>query len=199
MSSAADTLVSRSAEQASAAEPTTPATFGPSSLESWASYDQATRSWRTWQITFLSDLETFLETFPTSGMMRNGRLYRRALLVPHIHVTACSLLPTLAASENKDITKARVLAKLGMRDCGDGGRVARRICANSPTLHSSEESVGLNPSFGEWMMGFPSRHTALDSTPSATPSSRKSRKSSAGDSSPSTPTVPPPAEGRNRE
>ena len=59
-------------------------------------------------------------------------------------------LPRLTAREFRDSSKARILASL---DRGDG--VAKRICNISPTLRSSEETVFLNPSFGDWLMGFP--------------------------------------------
>jgi hypothetical protein len=65
-------------------------------------------------------------------------------------VSASSLLPTQLAREGKDWSQFQKLAAL---DRGDG--VARRICKLSPTLRLSEEIGGLNPSFGEWMMGLP--------------------------------------------
>lgn len=79
-------------------------------------------------------------------------------------------LPALAAREWRDRSRGRILSSL---DRGDG--VAKRICRLSPTLHSSEEIVGLNHWFGLWMMGFDERWS---STVPETPSSRKSRRNS---------------------
>lgn len=121
-------------------------TCGPSSPESFASYDRATRSWRTSQLTFLSGLETFSETWPTSGMMRNGVCSRPPKSARPTEGSASSWLPTPTASEEKDFARGRILAALGLREeFGDGGRVARRICANCALLHSMEDQVGLNP------------------------------------------------------
>jgi hypothetical protein len=49
--------------------------FGASSLESFASYDPDTSSWRTSQHSLLGGLETFSETWPRSGMVRGGTAY----------------------------------------------------------------------------------------------------------------------------
>lgn len=49
----------------------------------------------------------------------------------------------------------------------------------------------LNPTFVEWLMGFPPGHTAVVSAPSATPSSPNARKSSARSSSCSNDATPP--------
>ncbi|HZR75678.1 hypothetical protein, partial [Bradyrhizobium sp.] len=68
----------------------------------------------------------------------------------HKDESVSTFLPTLAAREGKDWSRAEVLAKL---DRGDG--VAKRICALSPPLRSSKDVVGLNPSFAAAMMGFP--------------------------------------------
>lgn len=59
-------------------------------------------------------------------------------------------LPTLAAREGKDWARASLLARLSR---GDG--VAKKICLKSQILRSSEQKVGLNPSFGRWMMTIP--------------------------------------------
>lgn len=86
-------------------------------------------------------------------------------------------LVTVSAREWQDWSKASVLAKL--RSCG----VARHICKTSPSLHSSQDIVGLNPLFGGWQMGYPTSweacRTKIEKGPCAamaTPSSRNLRR-----------------------
>ena len=152
MSSAADTRVSHSAHLENEKVQATSDTCGPSLPESWASYDPATRSWKTWQVTFLSDLEPFLETFPTSGTMRNGRLYPRAPWVPHIHGSECSLLPTPNAVmvKNWSYDRQRCIAR------------AEKHQVDLCMVAITEWHGRLNPEFCETVMGFPQGHTAID-------------------------------------
>lgn len=84
---------------------------------------------------------------------------------------ASTLLPSISAREWRDSSQAQILARL---DRGDG--VAKRICALSPTLRSSQEIVGLNPLFAAWTMSLPPAWGLC--MPSATPSTRKRRKPS---------------------
>ncbi len=146
-------------------------------------HDPITSSWRTWQLCLnpcengeeyadQPQLEEFWETFPRSGTMRNGRLYRETTSVCLNTGEESGLLPTLVHREPKDFSRGEVLAKL---DRGDG--VAKRICNRSTMLRFSPEICGLNPLFAEWMMGYPEGWTGLEHA--EMPSSRKRRKSSA--------------------
>ena len=74
---------------------------------------------------------------------------------------------------------------------GSAGRKMLAEAADSP--HEAAEMAGgqLNPTWVEWLMGFPLGWTALDA--SETPSSRKSSKSSGGRSSSTKRTGPPAA------
>jgi len=145
------------------------------SLEPFAWYDRDTRSWRTWQRCLVEGWGRFSGTWPRSAMTRSGIAFAPATSAPLTSGTASGLLPTPSAREGKDWSQAKILAGL---DRGDG--VAKKICARSQVLRSSAEIVGLNPSFAEWMMGYPEGWT--DSIASAIPLSRKSRKRSAGQS-----------------
>ena len=120
------------------------------SYEPFAWWDSQCLCWRTWQHCSVEGWEVFSGRWPRSGMTRSGIAYQRAPLVPAKNETASGLLPTLPASEPRDCSQAQILARLDK-----GGRVARRICSTSPTLRSSQEIVTLNPSFGDWIAGFP--------------------------------------------
>lgn len=71
------TRASLSAKPESAAAPTIPAIFGPSSPVSFAFFDPDTSYWKTSQATFLLGLDQFSETWPDSGTMRNGCVFER--------------------------------------------------------------------------------------------------------------------------
>lgn len=90
----------------------------------------------------------------------SGRLVSALVTsAPRSKGSASTLLPSISAREWKDSSRGEVLARL---DRGDG--VAKRICALSPTLRSSQEVVGLNPSFAAWIMGLPSAWTSCTPT-----------------------------------
>lgn len=67
---------------------------GQPSRTSFATYDPATRSWRTFQDCLDGDSVTYSETWPPSGMTRNGTAFRRSSSVPPIYATESGLWPT---------------------------------------------------------------------------------------------------------
>ncbi len=67
---------------------------GRSSRGSLASYDPVTSSWRTSQLCLDGERDEFSATFPRSGTMRNGRLFRRAPLVPRTSGKDSGFWPT---------------------------------------------------------------------------------------------------------
>ena len=177
MSSLVGFLAKMSATQGNAPEfPVAVPVCGRGYAEPFAWYDLSSQSWRTWQRCLEGGWELYSETWPRSGMTRNGIAYRLPTLAQFTPEIESGLLPTIAAREVKDWSKASILASL---DKGNG--VAKRICSLSPTLRSSQEICGLNPSFAEWMQDFPIGHTELPR--SEMQSFRKSRKSSGGRSS----------------
>ena len=139
-------------------------------LSDWSlHFDPSSYSWKMSQRSLVEGSDVFSETWPRSGMMRNGVAYGVERSEPHKIETGSGLLPTLCKSEFRDSSKARILAAMDK-----GGRVARRICSRSLMLRSSEMTVSLNPSFAEWMTGYPIGHTELPLVETA--SSLKSRK-----------------------
>ncbi len=93
-SSAAGSHVSPSPSQASSWDETMIAGSGRSSHESFASYDPASSSWRTCQACLFEEWATYSETFPPSGTMQNGKLYRRQPLERRTSDGESGLLPT---------------------------------------------------------------------------------------------------------
>ncbi len=111
--------------------------------ESFASYDPSTSCWRTRQRCLIEGWSRFSENWPKSGMMRSGTVYRQANLVPLIDDKDCLSLPTPTARDYRS---------------GKGKTQRERGRTNGPTL--SEVAGGtLNPTWVEWLMGFPIDHT----------------------------------------
>ncbi len=123
-------------------------------------YDPNSRCWRMYQESFpqneVISSGPYSGTWPKSGMIVSGLYYPHQILEPSKLEIGYGLLPTLPASESKDFASSDVLTKLDK-----GGRVARRICNISRTIHSNPTIVGLHPSFAEQIMGFPIGWTEL--------------------------------------
>jgi hypothetical protein len=72
--------------------------FGTSSPDSFATFDPATSSWRTSQLSLLEDSTSFSGTWPRAGMTRSGIASRLVPLAPLTGGTASGSLPTPDAS-----------------------------------------------------------------------------------------------------
>jgi len=198
--------------------------FGTSLLGSFAQYGPDGWSSKTSQLSLLGGLEPFSETWPRSGLMRNGIAYRLQQLVPRTAATESGLWPTPSASgmpcegtvrlcrqawlsgaatlveanaiAGRDVRKAQGKVRpwlptptaMGHHTGGRmnewGGSSARsqvHLLVEAGLLQKKEVNGSLNPTWVEWLMGFPLGWTDLGD--SATPSSRRSSKSSAGRSS----------------
>ena len=125
-----------------------------------ASYDHASSSWKTSQLCLEGGLQTFSETLPRSGMMRNGIVYQLPPLAPLIGGIEFGslLIPTPTACDYK----------------GSGVRRQERGPNNNlRDWFKWHFNLQYPPvAVVEYMMGLPIGHTGLK--PSATPSSRKS-------------------------
>ena len=73
---------------------------GRSSGEPFAVYDPDSSSWRTCRVSLVGEWETFLETYPPSGMTQSGKAYRRQPLAPRTSGTGSSLWPTPQATQD---------------------------------------------------------------------------------------------------
>ena len=78
-------------------------TSGPKPSESFASYDPDTHSWRTYQVSFLTNtLAPYSESWPKQGTMRNGAVSRRRKSVPATNANGSSSWPTPNAGPQND-------------------------------------------------------------------------------------------------
>ena len=135
---------------------------GENTPGSLASFDRGLLSWKTSQRCLVEGLATFSETWPRSGMMRNGIAYPLPTLVPDNFGTEFGLWPTPNATAFK------------------GGRQSPRRGVRNPERNNWQDWCSLVlgqrypvPETGEQVMGFPMGHTEI--SPSETPSLRKSQ------------------------
>ena len=76
------------------------AASGLSTLDAFAHFDHATSSWRTYQVCLLTQQwDEFLETWPPSGTMQNGRCFLRPMLALPISASESGLWRTPGAED----------------------------------------------------------------------------------------------------
>ena len=125
---------------------------GESSLGSFARYDHDMSLWKTSQLSLLGGSVSFSETWPNAGTMQSGIVYQRHRSVPRTLETDSSLWPTPTA---RDWKSGRSSDELFNRN-------ARPL---SEHVERGAESGGrLNPTWVEWLMGFPLGWTDLDAS-----------------------------------
>jgi hypothetical protein len=155
---------------------------------SFTKYDPDMRLWKTHQCSLLGDLEPFLETWPQWGLMRDGECWEQRMLEQTIRGTESgSLLPTpdTVNRDNKKVlfnknassqsgrslaTYARTFPTLTTHNAKEDGFPSEHN-RNTPTL-SAQAGGSLNPTWVEWLMGWPLEWTdlkplATDKSPSA--------------------------------
>ena len=180
------------------------AVSGKNTREPLCRYDQDSHSLRTSQLSLTGDSTQFSATLPKSGMMRNGIVYELPMWERGTEEKESSLLHTEPKIWHTP-TRGDINATYDKRKTGGGQRkipvpnLAAQIQmwpaptqrdykgARKPeTLtnvgrnenNSLPDKVGtgqLNPTWVEWLMGFPIGWTELDA--SETQSYRKSQKS----------------------
>ena len=159
---------------------------GPSSHEWFAQYDPDTCSWKTCQACLLTGWAMYSETWPPSGTMRNGKVYRRPPLVPRTSGTGSLLLPTPTdaskgggSSRSGDrINETPTLQGMARKGLWPTLRANSAMAATitedaDPDRYPNLETVlkktdpsavggQLNPMWIEWLMGFPPGWTDLE-------------------------------------
>ena len=153
-----DFLVSPSLMQVSSKHRMTIAGSGPSSGESYASYDPHTSCWKTSQASLDGGLQVYSETLPRSGTMRNGKLYPLQPLVPRTLGRESLLWPTLTKSDGAMRLRFSIeaLTKRHYNQTPGGGQ-----CILNEEMAAFFD-LSPTPTFCEWMMGFPLNWTCSE-------------------------------------
>jgi hypothetical protein len=118
-----------------------------------ANYDPVTQSWKMSEDTCLWGQFKLLATLPRSGTTRNGKLYQLHRRVQRTLEKGCSYWPTLSAN--------------GMGNTGSQQMLQKLVDLNQLTLEEKKAmSAGnggrINPTWAEWLMGFPIGWTDLE-------------------------------------
>jgi hypothetical protein len=180
--------------------------YGRNMPDLLARSDQSSSLWKTSQTCAVEGLATYSQTWPRSGMMRNGIAYRLPPLAPTTFETASGSLPTPTAQGLKSLLSAggsnarrkwakmlpRIMPTITAHDHRGGCKPERSLMMREQSARGLDlpsvlrlifpDSTGLvRPSWGEARMGYPTGYTEL--MPSEIASSRKSRSLSAKPSS----------------
>ena len=141
-----------------------------------AKYDPDSSSWRTAQCSFIEDLPESLETLPRSGMTRGGLLWELPMLERRTKETDSGLWPTPTSSvggANHNSPSVVSGKRFAMNLAGavqsfptptrrdyKSGTGAQDRPGHSPPL-SNVIGGTLNPTWVEWLMGWPLGWTDL--------------------------------------
>ena len=160
--------------------------YGQNCVVLLARYDRDTRSLKTYQCSFIEDLNVYSATLPKSGTIVNGRLSEQTMLVHGTEERESGYVPTPDTMNHRDGTKLR--KDNNLKEGGKHGVSLHHYItmfptpsandhkgwseghkrANDPTNRldfrvEPEKGIGgtLNPTWVEWLMGFPSGWTDL--------------------------------------
>ena len=186
---AGDTLVSPLASQGRETAPTMPAIFGRDSQTLLGFYDPDTHCWKTSQGTLVSDSVTCLQTWPRAGMTRNGIAYQ---LQPSAHRTCATEYSLSLHAQTWPTPTAHLAKEGGYPAEGNRNTqtLTYQVMWPTPTASSwgnegsrnliqqhveqgditeaekrqmiSGNGGKLNPTWVEWLMGFPTGWTDLE-------------------------------------
>jgi len=141
-----------------------------------AKYDHDTSLWKTPQCSLLEEGLESLATLPKWGMTVSGLLWEQPMLMPHTSETECGLLPTPNSRDWKDTSKSgkRKSPGLGVvahwptprtkRMCGGTGSwdlLNKNTTIEEARLMGAGNGGQLNPTWVEWLMGWPLGWTDL--------------------------------------
>lgn len=110
------------------------AAYGRNTPALLTKFDRATSSWKTSQLSLVADLEEFSETWPRSGMMRNGIAYQLPPLAHFTDATASGFWQTPVADDAVD----REVGKFNSR--GEPNLSAQVKLLPTPTVMYTREN-----------------------------------------------------------
>ena len=128
---------------------------GPNFSDLWAYYDPDTSSWKMSQDCLPLTEDTLSVrssvTWPTSGMTVNGRCYPLPMSARRTSASASGLWPTPTTSDasgggNRNSENSKAHAGVSLTDA---------CLTGESSTPRSEVSGQLNPTWVEWLMGFP--------------------------------------------
>ena len=125
------------------------AVFGNTWQESLAKYNPDTHSWKTHQCLWEEDLPSSSLTLPRWGMMRDGVLWEQTMPELTTYENASGFWPTPTAHNAKE------------------GAFPAEYTRNTPTL-ASRAGGKLNPTWVEYLMGWPLLWTSTEPMPQET-------------------------------
>ena len=136
---------------------------------SFTKYDQDSCSWKTHQCSLLGDLEPFSETWPRLGLMRDGECWEQQTLAHRINETESGLWPSPNSRDWKDSGASQGKRKspnLGTvvhwaTPVSDDTSYRKNKYAQGGTALSTQAGGKLNPTWVEWLMGWPLGWTDL--------------------------------------
>jgi hypothetical protein len=148
---------------------------GPKWRGSFAKFDPDSYLWKTHQCSLVGDLEEFSQTWPQWGLMRGGECWEQQTLAQTISATESGLLakmwptPTVACveggeqSERVERTESGgyILRKLGKPHMTYGAKLSDAVLYEEKKKNNLTGGR-LNPTFTEWLMGWPLGWTKLE-------------------------------------
>jgi len=163
---AVDILANLLALQETDGEPTTHDTYGLGLEQPLANYDPITQSWKTSEDTSLWGEPQLLATLPISGMTRSGVLFLQVDWVPLIDANGLSLWPTPTTQEvehpNLTLTATGRRQSLNGKTSWSLGLADAVQVRPSQNINNIPIGGKLNPTWTEWLMGFPLGWTDLE-------------------------------------
>ena len=126
------------------------AASGLNTLDAFAHYDHATSSWKTYQVCLLTQQwDEFSETWPTSGMTRNGKSFLLPTLVPHTSGKGSGLWLTPSVEDAGRQGKAAAWQEYLEEGRTTQARLRNQVMWRTPTVEDAQDRTWARNNRGE--------------------------------------------------